>query len=68
MIDAPPVHRHGDNGVEMGHFAPVPMTEERKPMDIKALLAFVVLIGIVLLLPKYWEWIGYEKPKPEPKE
>lgn len=42
------------------------MNEDKKPMDIKALLAFVVLIGIVLLLPKYWEWIGYQKPKPEP--
>jgi YidC/Oxa1 family membrane protein insertase len=44
------------------------MTEQRKPMDIKALLAFAVLIGIVLLLPKYWEWIGYEKPEPVPVE
>lgn len=44
------------------------MSEDKKPMDIKALLAFVVLIGIVLLLPKYWEWIGYEKPAPQPVE
>jgi len=45
-----------------------PMNDEKKPMDIKAVLAFVVLIGIVLLLPKYWEWIGYEKPEPAPVE
>ena len=40
------------------------MSDGRKPMDVKALLAFAVLIAIVLLLPKYWEWIGYQKPQP----
>lgn len=32
--------------------------DEQKPMDVKAMLAFVVLIAIVLLLPKYWDLVG----------
>ncbi|GAB4324759.1 MAG: membrane protein insertase YidC [Candidatus Zixiibacteriota bacterium] len=31
---------------------------EEKPMDVKALLAFAILIAIVLLLPKYWDIVG----------
>jgi len=40
------------------------MDEERKPIDFKVVAAFAVLIALVLLLPAYWEWIGY---KPAPK-
>jgi YidC/Oxa1 family membrane protein insertase len=43
------------------------MNEEKQPIDIKAMLAFVLLIAVVLLLPKYWEWLGY-KSKPTPAE
>jgi YidC/Oxa1 family membrane protein insertase len=40
------------------------MNEERRPIDFKVVAAFAVLIALVLLLPAYWEWIGY-KPAPQ---
>jgi len=43
------------------------MDEQKQPINFNTLLAFVVLIAIVLLLPVYWEWIGYKAaPKTEP--
>jgi len=41
------------------------MEEQRKPFDSKAFLAFGVLLALVLLLPLYWEFIGYT---PSPKQ
>ncbi|MBI5866786.1 MAG: membrane protein insertase YidC [candidate division Zixibacteria bacterium] len=40
------------------------MSDESKPFDARALLGFALLIGLVLLLPVYWEWIGFKKPEP----
>lgn len=43
------------------------MDEKAKPFDSKAFLAFGVLLALVLLLPLYWDWIGYSPaPKPVP--
>lgn len=45
------------------------MNEEQKPINVSTLLAFVVLIAMVVLLPAYWEWIGFttaEEPEPDP--
>lgn len=39
--------------------------EQRRPFDSKAFLAFGVLLALVLLLPLYWDYIGY-KPAPKP--
>jgi YidC/Oxa1 family membrane protein insertase len=41
------------------------MNDTNKPFDSRAFLAFGVLLALVLLLPLYWEWIGY-KPAPKP--
>ncbi len=41
------------------------MNDQPKPFDSKAYLAFGVLLALVLLLPLYWEYIGYA---PKPKE
>ncbi|MBI3871540.1 MAG: membrane protein insertase YidC, partial [candidate division Zixibacteria bacterium] len=41
------------------------MNEERSPIDTKVMMAFAVLVALVLLLPTYWEWIGF-KPAPKP--
>lgn len=42
------------------------MSDQPKPLDSKAFLAFGVLLALVLLLPLYWEFIGYSpKPKQE---
>ncbi|MEW5701608.1 MAG: membrane protein insertase YidC [Candidatus Zixiibacteriota bacterium] len=37
------------------------MSEEQRPIDFKVVAAFAVLIALVLLLPAYWEWIGYKQ-------
>jgi YidC/Oxa1 family membrane protein insertase len=43
------------------------MDDKAKPFDSKAFLAFGVLLALVLLLPLYWDWIGYSPaPKPTP--
>lgn len=42
------------------------MVDDSKPFDPKALLGFALLIALVLLLPVYWEWIGFSKPVPSP--
>lgn len=45
------------------------MNEEQKPINLNTLLAFVALIAMVVLLPAYWEWIGFttaEKPDAVP--
>ncbi len=41
------------------------MNDSNKPFDSRAFLAFGVLLALVLLLPLYWDWIGY-KPAPRP--
>jgi YidC/Oxa1 family membrane protein insertase len=40
------------------------MSDDSRPFDPKALLGFALLIVVVLLLPVYWEWIGFKKPVP----
>jgi len=40
------------------------MSNDSSPFDPKALLGFALLIAVVLLLPVYWEWIGFKKPVP----
>ncbi|MEW5876329.1 MAG: membrane protein insertase YidC, partial [Candidatus Zixiibacteriota bacterium] len=40
------------------------MNNEPRPMDMKAILAFVILIVLILLIPNYWDWIGYKRPEP----
>jgi YidC/Oxa1 family membrane protein insertase len=43
------------------------MNDNTKPFDSKAFVAFGVLLALVLLLPIYWEYIGYTPaPKPTP--
>ncbi len=41
------------------------MSDNPKPFDSKAFVAFGVLLALVLLLPIYWEYIGYT-PSPKP--
>lgn len=41
------------------------MSQEPRPLDAKALIAFVILIALILLIPNYWEWIGYKRPAPD---
>ncbi len=43
------------------------MSDSPKPFDSKAFVAFGVLLALVLLLPIYWEYIGYT-PAPKPPE
>ncbi|HWO56319.1 MAG TPA: membrane protein insertase YidC [bacterium] len=44
------------------------MSQQTQPFDSKSFLAFGVLLALVLLLPIYWEWIGYNPASAPPKQ